>query len=247
VLVEGLDVTHETKLATAFVELAEAMVTGRDLVDFLHLLSCRTIELLDVDAAGVMLADENDRLRAIAASSEDTHLIEVFALQHQEGVCLDVYRDGRPEQVSTAGTVDRWPNFSKRAIAHGYGWVCGIPLRHGTETIGALNLFRAKDEALGEHDVRLGQALADAATVALLLRRETNQARRQAGQLQAALDSRVLIEQAKGMLAERLGVTPDEAFGLLRGHARNHNRKLADLAHEIVEGDDEMLARIASA
>jgi GAF domain-containing protein len=242
VSMRGLDVTHETELAAAFVELAEAMVTGRDLVDFLHLLSCRTIELLDVGAAGVMLADENGRLRAVAASSEDTHLIEVFALQYQEGVCLDVYRHGRPEQVSTAGTVGRWPNFSKLAIAHGYGWVCGIPLRHGTENIGALNLFREKDEPLDEHDLRLGQALADAATVALLQRRETNQARRQATQLQVALDSRVLIEQAKGMLAERLGVAPDEAFGLLRGHARNHNRKLLDVAQEIVHGNVDLVS-----
>jgi transcriptional regulator with GAF, ATPase, and Fis domain len=238
----GLDVTYETELATAFVDLAEAMVSGRDLVDFLHLLSCRTIELLDVGAAGVMLADENGRLRAIAASSEDAHLMEVFALQYEEGVCLDVYRDGRAEQASTAGTVDRWPNFSTLAIAHGYGWVCGVPLRHGTETIGALNLFREKDEPLGEHDLRLGQALADAATVALLQRRETNQARRQATQLQAALDSRVMIEQAKGMLAERLGVTPDEAFHLLRGHARGHNRKLLDVAQEIVRGDVSLVS-----
>jgi GAF domain-containing protein len=230
-------VTQETALAAAFVELAEAMVTGRDLVDFLHLLSCRTIELLDVDSAGVMLADENDRLRAVAASSEDTHLMEVFALQHQEGVCLDVYRTGKPEQTSTAGTFDRWPNFSRRAASHGYRWVCGVPLRHGDEIIGALNLFREKDEPLGDHDVRLGQALADVATIALLQRRDATQARRQATQLQAALDTRVLIEQAKGVLAERLGLSMDEAFQTLRRQARNNNRKLHDLAYEIVHGE----------
>ena len=228
--------THETELASAFVEMAEALVSGQSLGEFLHLLSCRSIELLDVDAAGVMLADEHDRLRAIAASSEDTHMLEVFALQHQEGVCLDVYRTGKPEQTSTAGTAERWPNFSKLALAHGYGWVCGLPLRHGDEIIGALNLFRRKDEPLGDHDVRLGQALADVATVALMQRRETTQARRQATQLQAALDSRVLIEQAKGVLAERLDVTPDEAFVALRRQARDANRKLVDLAHEIVMG-----------
>src|SRR3954447_21248004 len=122
---------HETELAAAFVELAGAVGRGRCLDEFLHLLSCRTIELLEVDAAGVMLADENDRLRAIAASSEDTHHLEVFALQHQEGVCLDVYRSGMPEQTSTAATTERWPHFSRLTLAHGYGWVCGIPLRHG--------------------------------------------------------------------------------------------------------------------
>src|SRR4051794_10482691 len=229
--------TRETRLASAFVELAEALVTGEEVGDFLHRLSRRSIELLDADAAGVMLADENDRLRAIAASNEDTHLLEVFALQHQEGVCLDVYRSGKPEQVSTAGTTDRWPHFSQRMLQNGYGWVCGIPLRHGDEIIGALNLSREKDEPLGEPDVRLGQALADVATVALLQQRETTKARRQATQLQAALDSRVVIEQAKGVLAERLDLTPEEAVEVLRTHARNSNRKLHDLANDIVHGD----------
>src|SRR3954452_7342756 len=198
---------------------------------------CRAVDLLEVDAAGVMLADENDRLRAIAASNEDTHNLEVFALQHQEGVCLDVYRSGRPEQTSTAGTTDRWPHFSQLTLEHGFGWVCGIPLRHGNEIIGALNLFREKEEPLGEDDVRLAQALADVATVALLQRRERTQALRHATHLQIALDSRVLIEQAKGVLAERLGVSPDEAFQALRGEARNTNRKLHDLAHDVVHGD----------
>src|SRR3954454_12161281 len=127
---------RETRLASAFVELAEALVTGEEVGDFLHRLSRRAIELLEVDAAGVMLADENDRLRAIAASNEDTHNLEVFALQHQEGVCLDVYRSGKPEQTSTAGTTDRWPHFSQVTLERGYGWVCGVPLRHGEEIIG---------------------------------------------------------------------------------------------------------------
>src|SRR3954463_10797677 len=140
--------TRETRLATAFVELAEALVTGREVGEFLHMLSCCAIELLEVDAAGVMLADENDRLRAIAASNEDAHNLEGFALQHQEGFCLDVSRSGKPEQTSTAETTDRWPHFSQLTLDHGYLWVCGIPLRHGEEIIGALNLFRDTEQAL---------------------------------------------------------------------------------------------------
>jgi transcriptional regulator with GAF, ATPase, and Fis domain len=229
--------TRESELTAAFVELAQAAVTGRGLVEFLRLLCRRTVDLLEVDAAGVMLADENDRLRAVAASAEDAHLMEMFALQHQEGVCIDVYRDGKPRQTSTAGTVERWPHFSRLALAHGYGWVCGVPLRHGDEIIGAMNLFRERDEPLGNDDVRLGQALADLVTVGLLQRRETIQARREATQLQAALDSRVLIEQAKGVLAERLRVGPDEAFHALRREARNSNRKLHELAAKIVHGE----------
>jgi transcriptional regulator with GAF, ATPase, and Fis domain len=228
--------TRETRLASAFVELAEALVVGQELGEFLHLLSCRAIDLLEVDAAGVMLADDDDRLRAIAASSETTHLLEVFALQHQEGVCLDVYRQGTSEQASTAGTTEKWPHFSRVTLQHGYRWVCGVPLRLGDEVIGALNLFREKEEPLDDESVRLAQALADVATVALLQRRETMQSRRQAHQLQGALDSRILIEQAKGVLAERLGLQPEEAFEKLRREARNGNRKLLDVAREVVRG-----------
>jgi GAF domain-containing protein len=195
----------------------------------------------------VMLANENNRLRAIAASNENTHLLEMFALQHQEGVCLDVYRSGQPQQTSTAGTTDRWSHFSQLALAHGYGWVCGIPLRRGDEIIGALNLFREKEEPLGEDDVRLAQALADVATVALLQRRATTQARRQTMQLQIALDSRVLIEQAKGMLAERLKVSLDDAFQKLRREARNRNRKLHDLASDVVHGAVDVVEGFGSA
>jgi transcriptional regulator with GAF, ATPase, and Fis domain len=239
--------TRETVLASAFVGLAEALVDGQELGDFLHLLSCRAIELLEVDAAGVMLADENDRLWAIAASDENTHLLEMFALQHQEGVCLDAYRSGKLQQTSTAGTSDRWPHFSRLTLGHGYGWVCGVPLRHGEEIVGALNLFRQPNAPLGDHDVGLAQALADVATVALLQRRETTHARQQATQLQIALDSRVLIEQAKGVLAERLGVSPDEAFQTLRREARSSNRKLHDLAHDLVHGAADTDAKISSA
>src|SRR3954467_278033 len=153
--------TREADIAAAFVELAEAMVIGNALFEFLHLLSKRAVGLLDVSAAGVMLADEDDRLRAIASSNEDTHLLEMFSLQNQEGVCIDVYRSGTAEQTSMAGTVDRWPNFSRLAIEHGFGWLCGVPLRHGDDILGAMNLFRVTDRPLGDPDVRIAQALAD--------------------------------------------------------------------------------------
>lgn len=230
-------VTRQHDLAAAFVDLAAAMVSGAEVFTFLHRLCCHAVDLLEVDAAGVMLADENDVLRAVAASNEDTHLLEMFALQHEEGMCLEVYRVGGAMQSSTVKTLDRWPNFSKLAVDRGYGWVCGIPLRHGGEIIGAMNLFREKDAPLNDDDVRLAQALADVATVGLLQRREATHARKQAKQLQDALDSRVLIEQAKGVLAERLDITPDEAFQAIRRQARNTNRKLHDLAREVVDGN----------
>jgi GAF domain-containing protein len=226
--------TRETRLAAAFTELAEALISGRDLVDFLHVLSCHCVELLEVDAAGVMLGDESGRLRAVGASDEQTHLLELFALQHEEGPCLDVFLKGAVEQVGTADVAERWPRFSRLVRKSGYGWICALPLRHQQQMIGALNLFRTEARPLSDEEVRLGQALADVATAALLQQREVAQARRLAGQLQMALDSRVLIEQAKGILAERLGVEPDVAFGHLRREARTSNRKLHDVAADVV-------------
>jgi transcriptional regulator with GAF, ATPase, and Fis domain len=238
-------VTRQHDLAAAFVDLADSMVSGTEVFTFLHRLCCHAVDLLAVDAAGVMLADENDVLRAVAASNEDTHLLEIIALQHHEGVCLDVFRAGEVGQASTVDTLEQWPNFSKLAVDRGYGWCCGIPLRHAGEIIGAMNLFREKDARLDDDDVRLAQALADVATVGLLQRRETTHARKQAKQLQEALDSRVLIEQAKGVLAGRLNITPDEAFQVIRREARNNNRKLHDLAREIVHGDKDTVTRFA--
>ena len=157
-------------------------------------------------------------------------------------MCLDVYRSGKPEQMSTAGTTDRWPHFSQLTLEHGYA----LGLRGSAA---ARRGDHRRAEPVPEHragawrdDLALAQALADVATVALLQRRETTQARRQAAQLQIALDSRVLIEQAKGVLAERLNVSPDEAFQALRRESRNTNRKLHDLAHDVVSGDADTVA-----
>src|SRR3954452_7796731 len=137
------------------------MISGRDLADSLHLLSLRTVAVLDVDAAGGMLADENVRLRAIAASHESVHFLEMFSLQLQEGICIDVYRTGEIEQTSSAGTAARWPRFSRLVVDHGYGCLCGVPLRQDGEVIGAMNLFRETAQPLDESNVRLAQALAN--------------------------------------------------------------------------------------
>ena len=231
--------TRETQLAHAFVELVEAMVSSRDVIDFLHQLCCHAIELLDVAAAGVMLADENSRLVAVAASDERTHALEVFALQHEQGPCPEAYRTGRQLQVAVEDVRDRWPNFAAVVREQGYGWVCGMPLRHGEEILGALNLFRTEAAPLPDSELRVAQALADVATVSLLQRRETAEARRLVAHLQVALNSRVYIEQATGVLAERHALLPDEAFALLRRQARDSNRKLHDIAHEIVHGGSD--------
>jgi GAF domain-containing protein len=221
----------------SFVGVIEAMVNRPDLVDFLHWICVRSTVLLDIAAAGVMLADEDDQLRVIAASNEETRFLEIFTIQHKEGVCFDVFQTGEAEQVSLAASAERWPKFATVARAHGYRWVAGLPLRYNGEILGTMNLFRGEEKPLSQEDFRVAQALTDVTTLALLQRRETAQARKHAKELQFALDSRVLIDQAKGMLAERLHITPDEAFNLLRRRARDSNRKLRAVADEVVNRD----------
>jgi GAF domain-containing protein len=227
-------VTRETQLADAFVELAGAMVSGRDVIEVLHLLCTHAVTLLDVSAAGVMLADESDHLHAVAASDERTHLLEILALQHEEGPCVEAFRTGAIVPASATQAGERWPGFYSAAAARGYQSFYGIPLQIAGEMIGAMNLFGKNDAGIADNELRLAQALADVVTIALLQRRERTQTRKLATNLQTALTSRVLIEQAKGALAQRLGIPPENAFELLRTQARDSNRKLNDVAHDII-------------
>ncbi len=230
---------RETQVAQALVSLAEAMVSGVDVIDVLHQLCREAVAVLDVTAAGVMLADENSELRAVAASDERTHLLEIFAVQHDEGPCLDAFRTGHVEQLTADEASSRWPRFGKLAEVQGYRRFCGIPLTWGGDRIGALNLFRASVAPLPPADVAIARALANMASIAVLQHRESAGARRLTTQLQTALHSRVLIEQAKGTLAERMGVSVEEAFERMRAQARDANRKLHDVAYDIVHGRSE--------
>lgn len=221
-------------LVDTFVELADTLVDDFDVIDFMHLLVDRCVELLDVDAAGLLLADHNGQLRLIATSDEQVRLLELFQLQNREGPCLEAFGTG--VRVShpdlTAGDV-RWPRFSAAAADAGFSAVDALPMRLRSHVIGALNLFRTRAGVLSETAVRTAQALAGVATIGLLQERLIRRHEVLAEQLQTALDSRVVIEQAKGFLAERLGVELDEAFAVLRGYARHHNRRLSDLARAV--------------
>ena len=230
-----MDGTREQTLAETFVELADTLVTDFDVVDFLHVLAHRCVQLLDVDAAGLMLADQHGRLRVVASSTERARLVELFQLQHDEGPCLECYRSGAPVAHPDLAAAVRWPRFAPAAGEAGFAAVQALPMRLRDEVIGAMNLFRETPGSLDEASRRVGQALVDVATIGLLHERNFRHRETLAEQLQAALNSRVTIEQAKGVLAERLGVGMDEAFGLLRGYARSHNRRLSDLARALVD------------
>jgi transcriptional regulator with GAF, ATPase, and Fis domain len=223
-------------LSGTFVDLADTMVADFDVIDFLHILTDRSVTLLAASAAGVMLADPRGELRVAAASSDAVELIELFQIQNDQGPCLDCFRTARPVTAADlTGPDQRWPQFAAIATRAGFRAVEALPMRLRDQVIGALNLFRTVPGPLSPADLRIGQALADVATIGLLQERAVRRMETVAEQLQAALNSRVVIEQAKGKLAERLSIDMDEAFGLLRVHARNSNQRLTDIARDFVD------------
>jgi transcriptional regulator with GAF, ATPase, and Fis domain len=224
-------------LSNTFIDLADTMVADFDIIDFLHMLTDRSVRLLAASAAGVMLADPRGELRLAAASSEQAGLLELFQLQNDQGPCLECFRTGRPVTAADlAGPARRWPRFARAATQAGFRTVEALPMRLRDQVIGALNLFRAEPGPLEAADLRIGQALADVATIGLLHERNVRRRETVAEQLQGALNSRVIIEQAKGKLAERLSIDMDRAFTMIRDYARNTNQHLTDVARTFVEG-----------
>lgn len=220
-----------------FVELADTLVAEFDVIDFLDMLANRAVALLGVKACGVVLIDHLGTLNVVAASTEQTRLLELFQLQNVEGPCFDAYRTGESVQCADLSVADdQWPRFTPAARAAGFAAVQAIPMRLRGDVIGAMNLFSAQPGALDPDTVELGRALADVATIGILHERAVRRREVLAEQLQTALDSRVLIQQAKGVLAERHQIAVSDAFNVLRNHSRSNNRKLADIASEVVAG-----------
>jgi GAF domain-containing protein len=228
--------TREWALTEAFVSLADTLVADYDVIDLLARLSSECVALLPVDAAGLLLSDQRGTLRVVSSSSEQAHLIELFQIQTQEGPCLDCFRSSQQVTVPDLSRDTRWPQFAIYARRAGFRAVHALPLRLRVETIGALNLFGAQPRALVREDLRIAQALADVATIGILQERAIRRRDILAEQLQAALNSRVIIEQAKGILAERGRLDLSEAFSLLRTQARSSGRGLSDLARDVVTG-----------
>jgi GAF domain-containing protein len=227
------------RLAQTFVELADTLVAGYDLMEFLQTLTERCVELLEVDAAGLLLVGADGALRLVAASTEQARMVELLQLQHDEGPCPDSFRTGRAVIVSDIGSPEaaaRWPRFAAAAAELGLAGVHSLPMRLRDQVIGTLNLFTSTTGSLDPAVARAARALVDVATIGILQERAIRERELVAGQLQTALNSRVVIEQAKGILAERLQTSPDEAFLLLRRYARNHNHALTELAGDVIRG-----------
>ncbi|MGX6607214.1 GAF and ANTAR domain-containing protein [Micromonosporaceae bacterium Da 78-11] len=224
------------QLSKIFVEAADTLTDGFNLRDFLHMLTVRTADLVGAAAVGMLLADEHHELQFMAASQEDAKWLELFQLQSHEGPCLEAFRSGHPViNVDLPAAAERWPLFAPRAVAAGFRSVHAFPLRVRHEVIGALNVFGTMVCAdFDDADVPIVQALADVAAIALLQQRALLREQTLTDQLQRALDSRVIIEQAKGVVIRAYGVSPDKAFAMIRAYSRRHNKRIADLADTIV-------------
>jgi transcriptional regulator with GAF, ATPase, and Fis domain len=230
-------VGRENILTRAFVDLADTLVSDFDVADLLHSLVEHCVTLLGTDAAGLLLTDQRGGLQVLASSSEQARLLELFQLQADEGPCLECFRSGEAVSVpDLVETTERWPQFTSAALAADYAAVHALPLRLRKEVIGALNLFSTETGHLGQDDIGVAQALADVATIGILQERAIHHREMVVEQLQGALNSRIVIEQAKGLLAEAGGIDMDAAFAALRQMARRTNSLLAKVARDLVEG-----------
>ncbi|MFI6096418.1 GAF and ANTAR domain-containing protein [Lentzea sp. NPDC051213] len=235
-------------LAETFVELADTLVADYDPIEFMHLLANRCVTALGVDAAGILLVDHHGELQVVGASSDRARLLELFELQHRQGPCMECYLTSEP--VTVTGLADpppRWAEFCSVARDAGFGAVHALPMRLREQTVGALNLFTVAEGALTESSVRVAQAMADVATIGLLQAQIISHRELLAGQLQNALQSRVLIEQAKGVLAERLQIDMGRAFETLRQYSRSNNKHLSSVAEGVIAGTIELTALAAAA
>ena len=224
------------RLMDAFVEMADTLVDDFDLVDFLHHMTDHTAAISGSSSVGLLLGDEHGRLNFMAATSTGAEHLELYQLQTREGPCVDSVRSGEPVVVTDLHqATNRWPSFAPRAVAAGFGSVHAFPMRLRGRVVGALNVFGEEIAALDETDARVIQALADVATISLLQERALAAASTLTQQLQGALSSRILIEQAKGVIAASNNVTLRQAFESLRRYARSHHVLLSDLAARVVE------------
>lgn len=228
---------RESRLARTFVELADTLLDDYDVNEFLQRLTERCEVLVEASAVGVLLTGEESKLRLAAASTDDMRALELFELQQAEGPCYEAFLSG--DQVRADDLEDeteRWAQFTPRALELGYRSVHGFPLRLRQQRLGALNVFFDRPGPFSEADILALQALGDVATIGILQQRVVHESTELSTQLQTALDSRVVIERAVGILVERRGLGTQEAFDWIRGHARDNNQRLRAVAQAIVDG-----------
>ena len=228
--------TREALLANTFVTLADILVDDYDIVDVLHTLVEQTTGILDASDAGILLPNGAGELEVVASTNERSHLIGLLQLKADEGPCVDAFMTGKIVAVDNiAATYARWPTFATAAARVDYQSMYAIPMRLRNETIGSLNLFSDRAGPMDDSDTSVARALADVATIGILQERAIREAGIAREQLQRALDSRVLIEQAKGVLSQTEDIDMDAAFTLLRDRARRSGRRLSVVAQETID------------
>jgi len=229
------DVTQQRLLET-FVKLADTLIDDYDVVDLLQVLVDTCRDVLDTTAAGILLADSRGELEVVASTSEASRLVEIMQLSAEQGPCIESYRSGRSVSVPDIEvSKDEWWQFRGSALAQGFRSMDALPLRLRDTTIGTLNLRRSEPGAAPEDTIRAAQAFADVATIGILHERTLRESAILSEQLQAALNSRIVIEQAKGVISHTRGVSIDDAFALMRQYARSHSVGLSIVAARIVD------------
>lgn len=227
---------RERLLTETFVVLADTLVRDFDMVDFLSLLSSRCVDLFGAADAGLMIADADGHMHLAASSSHRMELLELLEIQHDEGPCPDAFRAGHAVTCDDLrAATDRWPTFAPEASSAGFRSAHALPMRLRDDVIGALNLLGSTIGPMAPDDILVAQALADVATIGILQHRAAQEAKLVTGQLQYALRSRIVIEQAKGAVAHQLGVDMDQAFNALRQYSRDHNQRLITTANAIID------------
>lgn len=230
------DTPRDERVSTAFVAIADTLIAEFDIIDLLQTLVEVSVDLLEVDAGGILLADDDGHLQLVASTSEQAKLVEVMQLGAGAGPCVDCFRSGELVVVGDiARSASRWPVFSAEAIEQGFGSVFATPMRLRGQILGAMNLFSTRRAVPSEQDAALAQALTDVATIGILQERNLRESHVLTEQLQRALDTRVLIEQAKGVLAVVGGLSMDEAFRAMRDYARSNNIVLRDVAQGVAD------------
>jgi len=228
--------TREAQLLSTFAVLADSLVAGFDVVDLLQTLVDRCHQLLGATAAGILLADDNGELELVVSTSEASRLVETMQIAAHAGPCIESFTTGRPVSIADIREAPaEWRMFRDSALDLGFRSVHAIPMRLRDSTIGTLNLLRDQTGSLAEDDLVAARAFADVATIAVLQERTIREADTVRSQLQNALNSRVVIEQAKGVVAHRRGITPEEAFDVIRTHARSNQLSISSVATQLVE------------
>jgi GAF domain-containing protein len=225
----------ERLLLEVLSDFAHTLAGRFDVSEVLYRLAENVVSILGVAGAGVSVVDDEGRLRPVTWINELTAQLERVEEANQQGPCVDSFLQGVVIRVPRLSEeTGHWPEWCAEAKRHGVEAVLGVPLRAGETVIGAMNVYSIEARQWRDDDVQVAQVLTDMAAGYVANASDLEQSRRVTEQLTEALESRIIIEQAKGMLASEYRISVDEAFKVLRSHSRRHGASLRALADAVV-------------